>query len=235
MLDSDWGWGTTRPVTLSFRSIGRPWHCRSPPTNGCFRMAAPLLYSADKLWLKSINYLFLPKCVWNNWLAPVLCETCCCCCFLCVFLSPHISSPTSPNVPPLPFFCVLPLFFQSLQWRDWKLVWWRTLATPPMKRKTTQPLKPQGQVTLGQFPPPPPPQAGHRAIAALLHHPLVLKRSRSQCLSGWHPKTRKISIPQCFVPSLTGCSPQTEPVFSQNPSFITWMTLYSYMLVAALF
>lgn len=42
MLDTDWGWGTTRPVMPSCRSIGRPLRCRSPPTNGC-----SLLYRAD--------------------------------------------------------------------------------------------------------------------------------------------------------------------------------------------
>lgn len=77
------------PVTPSFHSIGRPKHCRSPPTNGCFRMAAPLLYSADKLWFKSINYLSLPKCVWINELVLLL--------FLCMFFSPHISLPSSPT------------------------------------------------------------------------------------------------------------------------------------------
>lgn len=89
MPDSDWGWGNTRPVTLSYYSIGRLPTNQWLLSNGC-----PLLHSADKLWFKSINYLFLPKCVWNNELELVLCETCCCC-FLCIF--------SSPNVPPLSF------------------------------------------------------------------------------------------------------------------------------------
>lgn len=143
-----------------------------------FEWLPPLLYSADKLWFKSINYLSLPKCVWINELVLLL--------FCVCFSLPIFLSLFPPHAPPLSKF-------QSPQWRDWKLVWWRTRATPRMKRKTTRPPKPQGQVTLGQFPLPPPPQAGHRAIAALLHHPRVPKRShsRSLCLSGWHPKTGK--------------------------------------------
>ena len=56
-----------------------------PMANDC-----PLLYPTDKLWFKSINYLFLPKCVWNNELKSVLLETCCCC-FVLGFFSPHVS------------------------------------------------------------------------------------------------------------------------------------------------
>lgn len=210
MLDSDWGWGTTHPVTPSFHSIGRPIHCRSPPTNGCFPMAAPLLYSADKFYFKLINYLFPPKCVF----VFNVFKTCCCCYFWCVCVfSPIFFSLPSPDVPPLPVLCLFPIFFsQSLQWRDWKRVWWRTLATPLMKRKTTQLPKPQGQVTLGQFPLPPHPQAGHRAIAALHHPRLVLKHSHSHNLyhSGWHPKTGKHT--QYSPPDSYRTFTQTEPV-----------------------
>lgn len=157
-------------------------------------------------------------------------KTCCCCCFwVCVFSPPIFLSLPPPNVPPLPIFWLLPIFFsQNLHWSDWKPVWWRTLETPPMKRKTTQSPKPQGQVTLGQFSLPPHPQAGHRAIAALLHHPLVLKHSHSHslCLFGWHPKTGK--LPQCFLLSLKGCLPKLSLFFSiiHHP-FITGRTLNS--------
>lgn len=123
----------------------------------------------------------------------------------------HIFSLPSPNV-----LCLFPIFFsQSLQWRDWKRVWWRTLATPLMKRKTTQLPKPQGQVTLGQFPLPPYPQAGHRAIAALLHPRLVLKHSHSHnpYHSGWHPKTGKhTQYFFFFPPDSYRMFTQTEPV-----------------------
>lgn len=137
-----------------------------------------------------------------------------------------LSLPPSPNVPPLPLFCVFSLlFFQSPQWRDWKQVWWRTPVTPLMKRKTTQPPKPQGQVTLGQFPLPPPPQAGHRAIAAL-HHPLVLKHSlsRNLCLSGWHLKTGKTLTPSLRCAESYRMFTQTEPVcFSTTCSSHGWL------------
>lgn len=54
MMDTGWGWGTTRPMTPSCRSIGRPWHCRSPLTNGCFQMVAPPPQTGwHKLWFKS--------------------------------------------------------------------------------------------------------------------------------------------------------------------------------------
>lgn len=144
-------------------------------------------------------------------------KTCCCCYFWCVCVfSPIFFSLPSPNVPPLPILCLSPMFFsQSLQWRDWKRVWWRTLVTPLMKRKTTQLPKPQGQVTLGQFPLPPHPQAGHRAIAALFLPRLVLKHSHSHNLYhfGWHPKTGKHT--QCvffFFSDSHGTFTQTEPV-----------------------
>ena len=86
-----------------------------------------------------------------------------------------------------------------------------------MKRKTTPPPKPRGQVTLGQSPPPH--QAGHRAIAALLHHPLVLKHShsRSWCLSGWHPKTGETLTPSVLFPKSYRKFTQTEPFFFQHP------------------
>lgn len=129
-------------------------------------------------------------CVWNNVLFEMLLL------LLCVFspLSECFSHPT-PTVPPLPSFLCLfsPFFFQSPQWKDWRQVWWHTPVTLLTKRKTTPLPKLWGQVTLGPFPPPP--QAGHRATAAPLLHPLVLKHSPSSnwCLSGWHPKPRNIN------------------------------------------
>lgn len=62
-----------------------------------------------------------------------------------------------------------------------------------MKRKTTQSPKPRVQVTLGPLPLPPHPQAGHRAIAAHLHHHPALNPSHSHnlYLFGWHPKPEK--------------------------------------------
>lgn len=122
--------------------------------------------------------------------------------------------------PTLPSFSVvcLHLYSQSLQWRDWERVWWRTLATPLMKRKTTQPPKPQGQVTL-RLAPYLHPQAGHRAIVALLHpHVLKHSHSRSLCPSGWHPKTGNLLW--CVFFKFYKMFNQTEAALSHHLSSI---------------
>lgn len=129
MLDSDWGWGTTHPVTPSFHSIGRPKHCRSPPTNGCFPMAAPLLYSTDKFYFKPINYFISPE------MCCTLFKTCCCCCFLCVFFLSHIFLPPFPKCPSSSYLLLASqLFFLRACSEEiengfggvhWRLLWWR--------------------------------------------------------------------------------------------------------------
>lgn len=129
MLDSDWGWGTTHPVTPSFHSIGRPKHCRSPPTNGCFPMAAPLLYSTEKFYFKPINYLFPPKCValYLKHVVAVIFG-------VCVFSLPYFS-PSLPQMSHLFLsFACLPCFFLRACSEEiengfggvhWWLLWWR--------------------------------------------------------------------------------------------------------------
>ncbi|KAG7237669.1 hypothetical protein INR49_032115 [Caranx melampygus] len=80
--------------------------------------------------------------------------------------------------------------------------------------------KASGPGNPGQLPPPPPPQAGHRAIAAPLHYPLVLKHSLSsrQCLSGWHRKEGKILNPSVLSIKSYRMFTQTEPIFLQHSS-----------------
>lgn len=103
MLDSDWGWGTTRHATLPL-----DWTALtlSLPTNQ-WRMTAlsstlltnydlnllTICFSQNVFGIMNLNLSY-----WKH-VAAVLCW---------VFSLPMF---LSPNVPPLPLFCVLPLFF----------------------------------------------------------------------------------------------------------------------------